>query len=439
MNIVSKFFNLILVLIILTNCSLNNQSKFWSKSKKIKKEKIERKEIFKKNIVYEKEFNAGLKIKINEKSKKKSFVSNLTNNNGIVNFNGSLNKISKYKFAKISQFNQYQPDLLITKNNTIIFFDDKGTILNFNEDSELVWRLNVYKKSDKKHKPILYFASNKNTLIVADNIANYYAVNINDGKLIWFKKNTSPFNSQIKIYKDKIFVVDFENILRCYSIKDGKELWKYKTEKSLIKSQQKLSVIINNKKNNIFFLNSLGDLTSLNLDTGSLIWQTPTQSTDIYENSFLLKNSDLIYANNSIYFSNNKNEFFAINEKTGVMKWKQNINSNLRPTFADNLIFTISLEGYLTLLDPRNGNILRMTNIFDRIKKSKIKNIKPTGFVVSQKKIYVSLNNGKLITVDLESGKSEDILKLSSEKISRPHVLNNNMYITRDNAILKIY
>ena len=42
------------------------------------------------------------------------------------------------------------------------------------------------------------------------------------------------FNSQVKIYKDKFFVIDFENVLRCYSIKDGKEIWKIKTEKVFI-------------------------------------------------------------------------------------------------------------------------------------------------------------------------------------------------------------
>ena len=124
-------------------------------------------------------------------------------------------------------------------------------------------------------------------------------------------------------------------------------------------------------------------------------------STDIYENSFMLNNSEIIYANNSIYFSNNENEFFSIDAKTGVVKWKQTINSNLTPLFIDNLLFTITLEGYLTILDPRNGNIVRMTNIFNKIKKAKKKQIYPTGFVAGKNKIYTSLSNGELIIIDI--------------------------------------
>ena len=434
----NKFFNFFLVLIILTNCSLNNKSRFWSKSEIVKKQNLEVKEVYKQPEIYEKEFNLDLRIKVNEQAIKNSFINNLTNNNGTVSFKGSLDNISKYKFSKITNFDQYQPDLLLTQNQTLIFFDDKGSVLNFDQESKLLWKTNVYKKKDQKLKPILYFASNDNILIIVDNISNYYALNINNGKLIWIKGNPSPFNSQVKIFKDKFFAVDFENILRCFSIKTGEEIWSYKTDQTLIKSQQKLSLTINKKDKNIYFLNSLGDLTSVDMETGNLNWQTPTKSTDIYESSFMLNNSEIINANNSIYFSNNENEFFSIDVKTGVVKWKQNINSNLRPTFSDNLLFTITIEGYLTILDPRNGNILRMTYILDKIKKAKKNKVYPTGFVVSTEEIYVSLNNGKLIIVDMLTGKSKEILKLSSDKISRPYFLNNKLYIVRNNAILKI-
>jgi hypothetical protein len=66
------------------------------------------------------------------------------------------------------------------------------------------------------------------------------------------------------------------------------------------------------------------------------------------------------------------------------------------------------------------------------------KNIKPEGFIVAKDEIYLSLNNGKLIIIDITTGKSKNILKIDNGKISRPYVLNNNMYIVRDNAIIKL-
>ena len=50
-------------------------------------------------------------------------------------------------------------------------------------------------------------------LIVTDSIAKYYMLNLNTGNLIWSKNNIAPFNSQIKIYKNKFFVIDFQILL----------------------------------------------------------------------------------------------------------------------------------------------------------------------------------------------------------------------------------
>ncbi len=433
----NKILNFFFIFLFILNCSLDTKTGLWSQSESINSEKkIVEEKLFEDTEIYEKEFNPGLKIKLKNDFKKNSFVNNLLNNNGIINFDGKLSKISKYKFSKISQFDYYQPELLITDKNTFFFFDEKGTILNFSENNKLIWKNNIYSKNEKKQNPILYFASNNKTLIVTDSIAKYYAINIRNGELLWSKNNSAPFNSQVKIFKDKFFAIDFENILRCYSISDGKEIWNFKSEKSFIKSQQKLSFIIND--NRLVFINTLGDLSSIDINSGNLVWQTPTQSSAIYENYFSLKNSDIIAENKTIYFSNNKNEFFAIDERNGVIKWKQNINSNLRPTFVDGLVFTVTLEGYLAAIDARNGNIVRMTNILNIVKNYKKKNIKPEGFIIANDKIYLSLNNGRLIIIDTLNGKPVDIKKIDNEKISRPYILNNNMFIIRDNAILKL-
>ena len=77
----------------------------------------------------------------------------------------------KYYFTKMTSF----------------FFDNEGSILRFNNDTDLVWKRNNYIKSEKKQNPILFFANNKKTLIVADNISKYYSLDINTGKILWSK------------------------------------------------------------------------------------------------------------------------------------------------------------------------------------------------------------------------------------------------------------
>ena len=466
----NNIIKILFFFVFFTNCSLNKDSKFWTKSQKIeeiKKEKVFKgtlvkecnrkfvikkckevrrgniEEIFAKDKIFDSEFNPNLKISLYTKAINKSFFNNNDNNNGRINYQGNLKNISKFKFSKIDNFFQYSPEISFDNEN-IIFFDNKGTIIKFNDKSKLIWKKNHYSKNEKKQKPILFFANNKKVLIVADNISKYYALNIETGELLWAKNNTSPFNSQIKIHKDKFFVIDYENDLRSFSIKDGKEVWTVKTRNSLMRSQKKLSMVIVDEK--IYFNNSLGDITAVNIEDGELLWQIPTQNSLVLDNGFFLKTSDIVADKDTLYFSNNQNEFFSIDINTGSLHWKQKINTHLRPTVIDNYIFSISLEGYLIIIDRVSGNIIRITDVFKNFKpkliefsRSKLRSeIKPTGFIVGRNNIYLTTDHGRLLVIDITTGITKNTLKLDNEKILRPSVVNKNFYIIKDNSIIKL-
>ena len=415
----------IIILLFISNCSVN------------KNESIEYEnqiEIFKKIEPIQKEFNQNLKIKKFQDFKINPFIKNNSNNNGNINFDTNFEKISNYKISKLKKFISNQPELFFTDNENIIFFDGKGSVFKLNHDLKEIWKVNNYNKKEKKLSPILYFAQFEKSLIINDNISKLYSINLNDGKVIWSKYNSSSFNSNIKIYKDKFFTVDFDNVIRAISAKDGNELWNFKTDNSFIKSQKKLSIIL--KDEIVFFINNVGDVTALDVNNGSLVWQTPTQSNLIYQDAFTLENSDLVFENDTIYFSNNKNEFFSIDARTGIIKWTQSINSSLRPTIIDNLIFTISNEGYLFIIDDRTGNILRITDILNNFKNRE--NIKPIGFIHGRHKLFVSLNNGQIISINSITGEQQKITKVHGSKVSRPYIFKNSMYLIKDNAVSKI-
>ena len=40
--------------------------------------------------------------------------------------------------------------------------------------------------------------------------------------------------------------------------------------------------------------------------------------------------------------------------------------------------------------------------------------------------------------MDISTGKSSSMLKIDNEKISRPFILDKNLFIIKDNAIIKI-
>ena len=197
----------------------------------------------------------------------------------------------------------------------------------------------------------------------------------------------------------------------------------------------------------VFFNNSIGDISAVDIKTGNLLWQIPTQSDNIYENVFFLKTSDLIAAPNSILFSNNQNEFFSINIQSGTLDWKSKINSHIKSTLIGNLIFSVTMEGFLVVTDYKSGNIIRITDIFRGFIRDYLLDFKeavrtqmlPVGFIVGNKNIYLTTDYGLLIVIDILTGKAKSVLKIDNrKKISRPFALNRNLFVIKNDAILKL-
>ena len=452
----SKIITFLLLFTLLSSCSLDTKSGIWTESSKITKEKVDNQireekkdnktQLIKKEKNLNNEYNSNLILKLPEIELKNNFLGQLTNNNRKSNFDNTIKNISKYKFSKIKNFNYYEPEIAFEEKN-VIFFENNGNILKFNNLSKLVWEKNHYTKIEKKSKPMLYLAINDEKLIVADNLAKYYALDIKTGNLLWSKSNSAPFNSQIKIHKDKILVIDFNDVLRCYSANDGSEIWSLVTQKTFIKSSKKLSIAIKGEK--VIFNNSIGDITAVNLETGELLWQVPTQSNLLYENSFSFRTSELVIEENSIFFSNNRNRFFSIDLGTGITNWVAKVNSNIKPVIVGDLIFTITNEGLLVVLNKKNGSINRVTSVLNQNKISgwnmgiipfndNTSDFEPVGFVIGLKNIYLTLNNGKLLIIDIASGRTKTSIKIDNEKISAPFVSNKSLYIAKDNSIIRL-
>ena len=429
-----KFFFIFLIFLI-NNCSFDNKSGFWTNDKKLKSETniLKTKDLFKKKDIIKDEFNSNFKIKVPLKyTDVKSFGNSETS---FLNFNLDLKKISRYQFSKIDNFNYFDPTLVFY-NDDLIFFDNKGSILRFNNKSKMIWKKNYYNKSEKKTLPLLNLSSQEKILIVTDSLSKYYAVDLDNGKIIWEKNHNVTFISDIKIDDDRFYVIDANNVVYCFSIIDGSKIWEFSTELELVKSQKKLSIVYDNEK--IYFNNSVGNLYSLDKKNGNLIWVTYTKDTDNFLQSFLLKTSKLIMDNDNLYFSNNQNAFFSVDKKSGFVNWKQNINSEIKPVIVENLIFSISSEGLLFVLEKNLGNILRITNVFDQFKKRKREKIKPTGIILDVDTIFITLNNGKIILANVIDGKVHSKFSISRSRISQPFINKDYIFTVKDNAIIRL-
>ena len=423
---------LFLLPFILANCSLNEDSKIWNKNKKVNiDKKIE--VLFEEKKISYNELNPNISLNLLKVDIQNKTLDN-KNNFGIQKYSGKINKIKNFKFAKFH--NEAETDLSpLFLRDGIIFFDNKGSIIRFDNNQKIVWKKNYLSKFEKKNHPKLSFMKFKNKLIVVDNLSNLFLINIENGNLIWKKKNDYPFNSEIKIFDNKFYVIDLKNVLRCYFIKDGSKCWSLETEKTLTVTNSKNSLLI--AGNVVYFINNLGDLTAADILSGDLMWQLPTQSSDITNITYNFKNSKIVSEGKNIFFSNNKNEFYSINLKNGSINWINDISSSLTPIVIGNFIITFSDNGYLFVIDKEQGNIIKIKDIYKMYNDKNRKKIRPTGFSISQDKIYLSNNDGKLIILDLKTGNVLKAEKIARKIMSKPFLYNNHLFMIKNGSVVQ--
>ena len=115
----NKIFQLLIIIIFFSGCSFNKNSKFWTSEtiKEIEEQKFEK--IFDDPKALSQELNTNINLNLNKNFSKNRLSVKFTNNDGRVNFDGSLKKSSKYKFSKIENFYQFEPIIVFNKDNII--------------------------------------------------------------------------------------------------------------------------------------------------------------------------------------------------------------------------------------------------------------------------------------------------------------------------------
>ena len=152
----NKLIILIIALFLINHCSFNENSRIWKEKEKKLQNKSQIKKVFSEDKKIIKEFNPELKLKLENVISNTKIIDN-RNNFGPQDYDGVLNKIGNYKFSKFKDYNQinFKPIFL---NEGILFFDNKGSIIRYNNNQKVLWKKNYYSKSEKKLKPKLYFA-----------------------------------------------------------------------------------------------------------------------------------------------------------------------------------------------------------------------------------------------------------------------------------------
>jgi len=428
-----------LIFILLVNCSFDNKTGIWSGSKKEKRRisELEKEQkqtkvvdyIYSSKSVYSKEISLTKKISISNPRKNLSWkMSSLNQQNflGNIYLSGIDNIFLKKKIGK----NKFPMSKIISSplvfENNIIFSDNNGTIFNINQNGEINWKKNIYKKIYKKVYKNLVFSIYQNNIYVADNIGFIYSIGLNNGKLVWIKNHGIPIKSNIKIYKNKIFLINQDNRILCFNTKNGSKIWDIRSVPSFIKLQNFLSSAIS-KQGDVIAINSSGDLLKINANNGKIDWSLNTLESTLAHATDFFKSSEIVIIDDNIIFSS-KSSIFSYDLDTGSNNWTQEVSSVGAPIIDGKNIFILTENGYFVIIDKDTGKIISSTNILQVLKKRK-QETTIAGFIMGSGKIYSVTSNGYLIVSSPVSGKVEHFRDIGDPVASSPIINNGKLYI----------
>jgi len=384
--------------------------------------------------VYSKEIPAVKSINLTEPKTNSSWKMsdlNLQNFVGNIYLSGIGNNFLKKKIGKDKfSISQVMTSPLVFNDN-IIFADDTGTIFSINQRGKINWKKNIYKKLYKKIYKNLSFSIHKDKIYIADNIGFIYAISLESGELIWIKDHRIPLKSKIKVFDNKIYVINQDNRLLCLDTEKGSKIWDFRSISSFIKSQNFLALAIS-KEGDLVTLNSSGDLLKVKANNGRVYWSiNATGSADTIVGDFF-KSSEIVISDNDIIFSASSS-IFSFDLYSGYLNWTVDINSKNTPIIDGNNIFLVSDNGYFVNLDRNSGKIILSTNILKILKKKKQKT-QITGFIMGSGKIYATTLNGYLIVCSAASGKVEYFKKIGDQITAAPIINDGSLYILTANS-----
>jgi len=436
-----------LTIVLLTNCSFDNKTGIWSGGEdergrisdleKQQKQIIDIKNVYSSDSIYSEEISLTKNINLTEPKKNLGWQMqglNLQNFLGNLYLSGTENIFLKKKIGKNKfDLSKIMNSPLIFEDN-ILYSDDTGTIFNVSINGKINWKKNLYKKLYKRVYKNLSYIIYDNTIYVADNIGFIYALSFDSGKLLWIKNHGVPLKSNIKIFNDRIYLINQDNRIICLKVSDGSQIWDIRSVSSFIKSQDFLSVAIS-KKGNVLSINSSGDLFKVNGVNGNIYWSTNISGSLYAHGTDFFKSTDIVIVNEDIIFSAGSS-ILSHKINSGRQNWEKEINSVSAPIVVGSQIFFVSDNGYFIIMEKDTGEIISSTNILQILKNKKQKT-KIVGFIMGSGEIYSVTLNGYLIVSSANSGKVESFKKIGDPIISTPIINNGSLFIlTEDSRII---
>ena len=415
-----KYINFLLI-ILLISCSSDKKEKveiesFLKQGKIVKFD--ENKDFLEKDIINIKNIKNLKKVKYDNWTQK-----NYSLNNSIYPSNININK----KKAKSISGNFVK---ILSYKNKIITIDNKFTVSIYDLDFKKIISKKIYKKKIYKNYDInIDAAIYKNKIYISDTLGNLHCLKTDDLSILWTKKLGVPFRSNLKVYKENVYLINSNSKIFSFDANNGKIKWSFETASKNLKSNNSYQLAINDEK--LFFTNDSAEIFCVDLLKENLRWSLVFQAQNFQNIPLIFESSPIVIDNKNLFVSTNFGYTYSINSTTGSVNWAMPFYSTNIFNITDKYLNIFSKNKF-SIINKSNGKVLFNKSFFlQNLKKPQFKNM-----LYGEKNIYLFDQDGYLFSINMKN-----LDQVKYQKFHKGYkdyiILNNNLFILSENKVIK--
>ena len=258
----------------------------------------------------------------------------------------------------------------LVANEKVFFLSYDGHFYCLNSNNgKLVWKFKTEGESKFKVKDYFngkfepdfwdfYLSSaivKENTIYFGSSDAHVYALNLQDGNLVWKYKTGGSIHSSPAISDNSLVVGSWDSKVYCLDITTGQEKWSYTTDQDF-KDYIWLGVQASPSiENGVVYIGSRdAKFYALSLESGTVKWVK-----DEFDRSWM-PSSAAIGTDNIYTGSSDSMSFFSINKETGSINYatKTNAYTFSTPTIDSEMAYVGAANGRLFGIELQTGKIM---------------------------------------------------------------------------------
>lgn len=245
----------------------------------------------------------------------------------------------------------------------------------------------------------------------------FYALNKNDGKILWKFKNDEPISTTPTVSGGKVIFADLGGRVIALNATDGALLWQQSFNREILGKP----LVLNGK---IYLIKGERDVLALSLADGHVVWSKTIKT---FIKKFTMNgHADIVADGQKLYFGLADGQVYAMNATNGNVLWSKNLTVPLK-TFKD-VDAGVVIEGDSLFVGGYSTGFYRLNKFTGAVLWRADVNTGVSA-VVLKDRVIVSDTEGRLVGLDKASGRQIWFSELNNSIISQPVLFQDKIFV----------